>query len=474
MKKILIVEDDKNMADLFCDFLADMDVEVECVISVMDTKDAIRKTQFDVILLDNTLPDGTGIELLEYFQNEQINTEVVMITGQGSLATAVKAMQLGARDFIIKPTTKQRLTCTLSNIIENRRLHEVIKTYEEKSDRKDFSNFVGASLPMQSVYQIIESAAVSKATVFITGESGTGKELCAEALHRNSPRRSKAFCAVNCGAIPRELMESEIFGHVKGAFTGANVDREGLAHKANGGTLFLDEICEMDIDLQTKLLRFIQTGTFQKVGGNKDEKVDVRFVCATNRDPLKEVQAGNFREDLYYRLHVLPISMPALRERGEDVMLIAQHFLEKCAQEEGKDFKAFDEDVRYHLLQYSWPGNVRQLQNVVWNIVVLNQGESITMKMLPSPLDTFSIDHAAAIPMQQQSNVEMLLKPDSQINVGVFGDSKETIVSMDELEKLAIENALSVCDGNVSEAAHFLNVSSATLYRKKSQWKKDA
>lgn len=473
MKKILIVEDDKNMAELFCDYLAEITAEIECVISVLDAKDAFEKTSYDIVLLDNMLPDGTGLELLEYIQQEQISTEVIMITGQGSLATAVKAMQLGARDFIIKPTTKERLTCTLNNILENRRLHEVIKTYEEKSDRKDFSTFVGASLPMQSVYQIIESAAVSKATVFITGESGTGKELCAEALHRNGPRKSKSFCAVNCGAIPRELMESEVFGHVKGAFTGANSDREGLAHKANGGTLFLDEICEMDIDLQTKLLRFIQTGTFQKVGGNKDEKVDVRFVCATNRDPLKEVREGNFREDLYYRLHVLPIALPSLRERGEDVMLIAQHFLEKCAKEEGKDFKGFDEDVRYRLLQYSWPGNVRQLQNVIWNIVVLNQGESITMKMLPSPLDSFSIHHAVA-PLSSQSSVEGLPTGHGSMNENVFGNTKETLVTMDCLEKQAIENALRVCSNNVSEAAHFLNVSTATLYRKKSQWKKEA
>ncbi len=453
MARILIIEDDLTMAELFCHYLEDEKGTIQCVETIEEAKEQLTSASYDIVLLDYQLPDGTGLDLLNYINEQGIPSAVIMITGHGSLTTAVKAMQLGARDFIVKPTSKTRLLCTLKNVLKTQNLQRVIQTHEKNISRKDFSNFVGASLPMQNVYRIIESAAPSKATVFITGESGTGKELCAEALHMNSPRQAQPLCAINCGAIPRDLMESEVFGHVKGAFTGAHTDREGLAHQANRGTLFLDEICEMDLDLQTKLLRFIQTGTFQKVGGDKEEQVDVRFVCATNRDPLKEVQEGRFREDLYYRLHVLPLALPPLRDRGEDILLIAQHFLDHYTQEEGKDFKKFEKHVRTQFLNYDWPGNVRQLQNVIWNIVALHQGECVTQEMLPAPLDALILKHAPTSISHSPSPI--------------FGNTKETLVTLDTIEYKAIENALKVCNNNVSEAAHFLNVSTATLYRKK-------
>ncbi len=238
-----------------------------------------------------------------------------------------------------------------------------------------FCGLIGASLPMRAVYNVIESAASSRATVFITGESGTGKELCAQAIHQLSPRRDGPFVAINCGAIPRELMESEMFGHVRGAFTGAVGSREGAIARAKGGTLFLDEICEMDLSLQVKLLRVIQSGEFQKVGGSETERADVRYVCATNRDPWSEVQAGRFREDLYYRLHVVPCAMPPLRERDDDVLLLARHFLALYAKEEGKAFTDFDEGAVRALRRYPWPGNIRELQNVLRNTVLFNQGD---------------------------------------------------------------------------------------------------
>lgn len=311
---------------------------------------------------------------------------------------------------------------------------------------------------MEGVYRIIESAANSKATIFITGESGTGKEVCASAIHQASRRSESSFIALNCAAIPKELMESEIFGHVKGAFTGAVSDRQGAARMADGGTLFLDEICEMDLELQSKLLRFIQMGSFQPVGANRSEKVDVRFVCATNRDPLKAVELGHFREDLYYRLHVIPIHLPPLRDRGEDILLIADFFLKLINDEEGKSFKGFDAGVKRCLLEYAWPGNVRQLDNVIRNTVVLNDAELVTIGMLPSPLNQpFSMPQVAA-----------------EVTDHAINSACAPIVPLWRLEKTAIESAIDHCEGNVTMAAQLLELSPSTIYRKLQNWSDSA
>ena len=253
---------------------------------------AIAEAPPHAVLLDLKLPDMDGMEVLRRLRSDGINCPVIVITAHGSLTVAVEAMRDGASDFIVKPFSADRLKVTLSNLLEKQDLEQIVQTYQETIDRRSFEGFIGSSLGMQAVYRIIEGAAASKATVFVTGESGTGKELCAQAIHNRSPRRNKPFIALNCAAIPKDLIESEIFGHVKGAFTGAVATRDGAASQANGGTLFLDEICEMDPNLQSKLLRFIQTGTLQKVGSNKPETVDIRFVCATNKNPLDEVKAG--------------------------------------------------------------------------------------------------------------------------------------------------------------------------------------
>ena len=317
---------------------------------------------------------------------------------------------------------------------------------------------------MQAVYRIIDAAAPSAATVFITGESGTGKEVCAEAIHRAGNRAEKPFIAINCGAIPHDLMESEIFGHTKGAFTGATSDRKGAAALADGGTLFLDEIGEMDMDLQTKLLRFVQTGRFQKVGGSQEEQVNVRFICATNRDPLKEVEAGRFREDLYYRLHVVPITLPTLRERSDDIMLIANHFLVKYATEEGKKFRDFSPEAEVVFRHYSWPGNVRQLQNVIRNIVVLHNGEQVELAQLPPPLDTsLSQQEIEGITPQMATAQTASIMSSGGIVI-------DRVRPLALVEREVIEHAINHCDGNIPKAAAMLEVSPSTIYRKKQAW----
>ena len=312
---------------------------------------------------------------------------------------------------------------------------------------------------MQSVYRTIETAAPSRATIFITGESGTGKELCAEAIHRLSGRQRQQLVALNCAAIPKDLMESEIFGHVKGAYTGAVSERIGAAGRAHGGTLFMDEVCEMELELQSKLLRFLQTGCFQKVGSSVTEQVDVRIVCATNRDPLQEVAAGRFREDLYYRLHVIPLHLPPLRERGDDVLRIAEVFLQDFSREEGKRFLRFSEPARKALLSYPWPGNIRQLQNVIRQIVVLHDGTDVMFDMLPDALRS---------PKDARGEPLVASVTSGEISLPVM--DKSPVRPLSEVERTAILHAIEVCHGNIPQASRLLEVSPSTLYRKLQGW----
>ena len=386
--KVLLVEDQNALARTYQGFLRGEPYNVVHVGSGAGALQALEDMP-TAILLDLKLPDMPGLDILKVIREKGLMMPVVVITAHGSMQTAIDAMRAGAADFLVKPFTAERLRVTLKNALEKQELTAVVQRYEKEIDRRNFQGFIGSSLKMQAVYRGIESAANSKATVFFTGESGTGKEIAARAVHDISGRKG-AFIALNCGAIPRDLMESEIFGHVRGAFSGALAEREGAARQAHGGTFFLDEVCEMDLQLQTKLLRFLQTGQFTKVGGSTLEDVDVRIVCATNRDPKAEVQAGSFREDLFYRLHVIPIHMPPLRERGDDIIEIADFFFHRFAMQEGRDFERLSEPAEALLRRHSWPGNVRELENVVRNVIVMNhapvvENSSEMLSALTSP-----------------------------------------------------------------------------------------
>lgn len=337
---------------------------------------------------------------------------------------------------------------------------------------------------MQALYHTLGEAAPSRATVFLVGESGTGKELAAEQLHARSRRRHRAFVPINCAAIPPELMESEIFGHVRGAFTGAINRREGAAMTADGGTLFLDEICEMPRSLQVKLLRFIQTGEVVPVGSSTAQKVDVRFVCATNKDPWAAVQNGSFREDLYFRLFVIPVTMPALRDRGGDVIDIASDAITRFAEEEGRSPPRFTKEARALLLDYPWPGNVRELLNLIHSMVVLNDGATITADMvalalatrlsdrtvLPVPADYMSQTETAAARPTTGPHHDRHSHSRPSDPAPPKGDTKDQVLTLAEAERRAIERALVAADGHVGRAAELLDIGPATLYRRLKDW----
>jgi two-component system repressor protein LuxO len=445
-----MVEDTASVAALYRSYLSPLGIDINIVGNGRDAIQSLQHRTPDLILLDLRLPDMTGMDVLDAVKQSHPDVPIIFMTAHGSIDIAVDAMQHGAQDFLIKPCEADRLRVTVTNAIR-----KASKLRDEINDTgsPSYQGFIGSSQPMQAVYRTIDSAASSKASIFITGESGTGKEVCAEAIHAASKRGDKSFIAINCAAIPKDLIESELFGHVKGAFTGAAVDRQGAAELADGGTLFLDELCEMDLELQTKLLRFIQTGTFQKVGSSRMKKVDVRFVCATNRDPWKEVQEGRFREDLYYRLYVIPLHLPPLRDREEDVIEIAYSLLGFMSHEEGKSFVRFSQDVIERFIHYEWPGNVRQLQNVLRNVVVLNHGKEITLDMLPPPLN---------------EPLVVMKTTASSITASSFGP--QDIVPLWQTERRTIEQAIEACDGNIPQAAKYLDVSPSTIYRKIQAW----
>ncbi|MBN8996770.1 MAG: sigma-54-dependent Fis family transcriptional regulator [Rhizobiales bacterium] len=385
---------------------------------------------------------------------------LIATSAGGSVAAAIAAVKAGAIDYLPKPigarALMERLEAALASL-EPAAPSAATPTPSPRPSAaspapisgRAFAGFVGTSPAMRAVYDQIARMAPSRAPIFITGESGTGKELCAEAIHAHSGAGERPFVAINCSAIPKELMESEIFGHVRGAFTGASENRTGAAELADGGTLFLDEIGEMDLALQAKLLRFVQSGTIRRVGGTETRQVDVRLVAATNRDPFAEVEAGRFRADLFYRLHVLPIHLPPLRERTGDILPLAEAFLARYAREEGRAFRAFDRETVERIASLPWPGNVRQLENVIRRLVVLHDAETVTPGMLPSAIDS------GASPIASQ---------------GVSGPIPTVIQPYRDQERRIIEEALSAFSGNVSRAAAALQISPATIYRKLQAW----
>lgn len=464
---ILLIEDTLSLQLIYRSVLEKAGHAVLCASTAAEGWKAFQDTGAQIVLLDLTLPDGDGQALLERMLAERPDTAIIVITANASINKAIQAMRAGAHDFLVKPFDEIRLRNAVQNGIKARKTAEAGTTASGPLARTsgipgaDPSLFLGSSQQVRQVQAKIRSVAPSMATVFVTGESGTGKELCALAIHAESPRASGPFIALNCGAIPEDLLESEVFGHIKGSFTGAISDKQGAAAAADGGTLFLDEICEMAPALQTKLLRFLQTSTVQPVGATRPRKVNIRIICATNRDPLEAVRRGEFREDLFYRLFVVPVHMPPLRERGDDVIEIALAALYRFGREEGRHFTGFSAEVEEVFRTYPWPGNVRQLLNVIRNVVVLNSGGQVTLQMLPEMLHESDPPGPNLVAPPKAMPAEAM--PAARIS-SLIGKT------MSEIEQLVILETIAQCGGSVPKASRLLDLSPSTIYRKLDTW----
>ncbi|ODT65944.1 MAG: sigma-54-dependent Fis family transcriptional regulator [Pelagibacterium sp. SCN 63-23] len=415
----------------------------------------LRQMRFDIIIADlASLADlAPGVEdAMGRLVRLAEGALVLAIADSGSVSAALGAMRAGAHDYMAKPVNGAALAGRIGELAQRHGRPRCLGTdTAPDTPVTDFAGFVGASSAMQFLYEQIGRVAASSAPVFITGESGTGKDVCAEALHERGPRADRRFVAINCAAIPRDLMESELFGVMRGAFTGAHDDRKGAAELADGGTLFLDEVGEMDLSLQSKLLRFLQTGSISRVGETNVRKIDVRVICATNRNPMQMIAERKFREDLFYRLHVLPIHLPPLRQRPSDIMVLARHFLARYGREEHKHFSGFAHEAAQQLTAADWPGNVRQLQNLIRRMAVMFDGGEINSAMLAAA----DIESRAAAPAPVEAPRL---------------EGRRAVLPMWQQEQRIIEDAIAAFGGNISMAAAALEISPSTIYRKRQSW----
>ena len=385
--RVLVVDDERSMRDLLAIMLKQAGHDVALAEGGAEAIATLKREPFDLIVTDLRMREVDGLAVLRAAKEHSPQTVVLVITAFASTETAVEAMKLGAYDYITKPFKMDEVKLTIANALERKRLQDENQALKRQLRReRGFENFVGRNPQMLDIFDTIRKTADSLSTVLITGESGTGKELVARALHEESPRRTGPFVSVNCGAIPETLMESEFFGHLKGAFTGAVASTTGLFSAASGGTLFLDEITEVPHSVQVKLLRAIQEREVRRVGDTRDVKVDVRLVAASNRDVAKAVAGGMLREDLFYRLNVIPIHIPPLRERPEDIPLLVAHFIKKIAAELGKSVRGVTPEALAILEGYHWPGNIRELENVIERALVLGGGETLDTDALPADL----------------------------------------------------------------------------------------
>jgi len=436
--RILLVEDDLSLGAMLAMELKRRGHGVESAKSGAEAVKKLGAGEYDAVVTDLKLGDMDGLEILKLAKKRDPRVEVLVMTGHGSIDTAVAAMRAGAFDYLTKPVESEELNLVLDKALERRRLvSEVERLREEVKDKYSFDGIVFSGPPMRKVLDLVAKVAATEATVLILGESGTGKELIARALHEKSARRNGAFVSINCGALPEGLIESELFGHVRGAFTGAERNKRGLFEEASGGTLFLDEISETTPGLQVKLLRALQEGEIRRVGDNHPIKISGRLLAATNKDLLKLVAEGKFREDLYYRLKVFPIELPALRERTEDILPLAEHFLRKAKKKLGGKAVKFSPAAADALRSYRWPGNVRELEHVIERALIMASGTAVEVGDLPPEL----LPSAPAVKK----------------------GAKETL---DDSEKRHILQALEDCGGNQVEAAKRLGVARNTLWRK--------
>ena len=444
MNKILIIDDEEKLRTLMARIIG---LEGFEVLEAATCKAALKKLeQFtaDVVLCDVKLPDGNGVDLIKEIKNLYPQIEIILLTAYGNIPDGVQAIKNGAFDYLTKGNDNDKIIPLINRALEKVELQKRIEKLEQQVGKKyGFESILGSSPLIQEAIDFAKKVAPTNASVLLLGETGTGKEVFAQAIHTGSLRMGKPFMALNCSAFGKELLESEIFGHKAGAFTGALKDKKGLIEEVNTGTLFLDEIGEMHIDLQSKLLRVLETGEFIKVGDTKPTKVDVRIIAATNRDLQEEVKTGRFREDLFYRINVFTITLPALRDRKKDIPELAVNFLKMFAQKTDKHIDGMSKDFSNHLQNHQWKGNIRELKNVIERAVILAEGSQLTADSLPVEL---------------------------QIN-DTHQQSGMSAFELSSVEKLHIQRVLNHTKGNKTEAARLLNIGLTTLYRKIEEYK---
>jgi two-component system response regulator AtoC len=449
MTRVLIVDDESAMADAMAEELGSRGFETAMVTRADEAFSKLADgDQFDVLVTDLNMRGMNGVDLCERVVNNRPDVPVIVVTAFGSLDTAIATLRAGAFDFLTKPFDMDQLAIAVERAAQHRGLREEVKRLRRAAEgSKAFEELVGASSAMKQVYDLIDRVAETDATVLVTGETGTGKELATRAIHRRSRRREAPMITINCAAVPQNLLESELFGHVRGAFTDARADHKGLFAQAHGGTLFLDEVGEMPLEMQAKLLRALEVRAARPVGGAKEIAFDVRLVAATHRDLLASIEEGTFREDLYYRINVVELGMPPLRARGADVLLLAQVFLEQFARQHGKRVQGISSPVAERLLAYAWPGNIRELRNGMERAVALARFEDLVVEDLPAQIREYRTSH-----------------------VLVAASDPSELVSLAEVERRYVERVMQAVGGNKRQAAQILGLDRATLYRKLERW----
>jgi len=475
-EKVLIIEDDSVVRSLLNEIFLRRKCSVALAQRLVEAQALIARDSFDLVLLDIRLPDGDGEKFLEQLAMLPEHPLVIVMTGYGTIESAVACMRAGAFDYVMKPFSPSQIDVILRKAQAYHQLLQVNRHLSDPGDDADGA-LIGRSPAMGRLRQLIERVAPTDATVFISGESGTGKEMIARELYRRSPRRQQPFIKVNCAAISENLIESEFFGHERGAFTGATERREGRFELANHGTLLLDEVSEIPPNLQAKLLRVLQEREFERVGGNRTIKVNVRILATSNRDLLRNVEQGKFRQDLYYRLNVFPVLVPSLRERADDILLLAESFLQRYARKHGIKVTGFAESARHAMMNYRWPGNVRELQNTIERAVILSpQGRSVSAAALglpASPAYQAELDWSGSLTVAPSAADEAPLAPEAgeepaALPLPALGG---TIFSIAELEKNAIHAALQQTAGNRTQAATLLGISIRTLRNKLQEYR---
>lgn len=448
---VLIVEDDHRLQQVLKDELEDHNFETQCASTLDEAKDILQKQDIEVLLTDIRLPDGKGPELIPLCEQLPLKPSVIVMTAFGTIAQAVEALKQGASDFLTKPLNLEHLCLSIDKIFEQRKLIEEVQFHRKLIGDEHFHHMMGRSSIILKTFEQIKAVAKTRSPVLILGESGVGKELVARAIHAENREGKTPFVAINCAEIPSELLESELFGHSEGAFTGANRNQEGLILQAEGGTLFLDEIGELPMAMQSKLLRFLEDQTVRPLGGKRVRKIDVKIVVATNRELEREVQEGGFREDLYYRLEALSLLVPPLRDRTEDLEILTQHFFQSFKKRYEKPKLEIGHDFLEGMRSHDFPGNIRELKNMIERAVVLNQTGRLGQADLPERLGSFKPG-----PSQEMSPHDL----------SKFSQQDGVLMSLSELESKYIRYVLERVEGNKRRAAALLRIGRKTLYRK--------